>query len=244
MAMIKKLSQHIHHFRHLVFLDFEGTQHSHEMIAFGAVKVDIADDFTVKKTYKGIHRYVLSKEPIGSYVTKLTQITPSMLEEHGVSYKQALVSLKNYVGNKLNQTVFIVFGNHDLRILNQSLVYSKDADEGFVKIITKHSFDFSRFIAEFLKDEKGNPLSLVNNLIAFNHTFKGTQHHPLDDAKNLLALYKLALERPDIIFDRYSLVLKQNHHLPTPIRVVLQKIINNEIVNQQTFMTAIKDYLK
>jgi inhibitor of KinA sporulation pathway (predicted exonuclease) len=244
MAMIKKLSQHIHHFRHLVFLDFEGTQHSHEMIAFGAVKVDIADDFKVKKTYKGIHRYVLSKEPIGSYVTKLTQITPSMLEEHGVSYKQALVSLKNYVGNKLHETTFIVFGNHDLRILNQSLVYSKDADESFVKIITKNSFDFSRFISEFLKDDKGNPLSLVNNLIAFNHTFKGTQHHPLDDAKNLLALYKLALEKTDIVFDRYSLVLKQNHHLPPPIRVVLQKLMNNEFVNQHTFMTAIKDYLK
>jgi inhibitor of KinA sporulation pathway (predicted exonuclease) len=244
MAMIKKLSQHIHHFRHLVFLDFEGTQHSHEMIAFGAVKADISDDYTIKKTYKGIHRYVLSKEPIGTYVTKLTNITPALLEEKGITYKQALVSLKNYVGNKLHETIFIVFGNHDLRILNQSLVHSKDADEAFVKIITKNSFDYSRFIAEFLKDEKGNPLSLMNNLLAFQHTFKGTQHHPLDDAKNLLTLYKLAIEKPDIVFDRYSLVLKQNHHLPPPIRVVLQKIMNHEAVNHQTFITAIKDYLK
>jgi inhibitor of KinA sporulation pathway (predicted exonuclease) len=242
--MIKKLSQHIHHFRHLVFLDFEGTQHSHEMIAFGAVKVDLEDSYKVKKTYKGIHRYVLAKEPIGSYVTKLTSITQSTLNDKGISYKQAIQSLKNYVGNKLHETIFVIFGNHDLRILNQSLVYSPDADESFIKLVTKHAFDYSRFIAEFIKDEKGNPLSLINNLLAFNHTFKGTLHSPLDDAKNLLSLYKLVLEHPEIIFDRYSQVLKQNHHLPVPIKTLLTKILNNESVDNQTFIHAIKDYLK
>jgi inhibitor of KinA sporulation pathway (predicted exonuclease) len=242
--MIKKLSQHIHHFRHLVFLDFEGTQHSHEMIAFGAVKVDLEDSYKVKKTYKGIHRYVLAKEPIGSYVTKLTSITQSTLNDKGISYKQAIQSLKNYVGNKLHETIFVIFGNHDLRILNQSLVYSPDADESFIKLVTKHSFDYSRFIAEFIKDEKGNPLSLINNLLAFNHTFKGTLHSPLDDAKNLLSLYKLVLEHPEIIFDRYSQVLKQNHHLPVPIKTLLTKILNNESVDNHTFIHAIKDYLK
>jgi inhibitor of KinA sporulation pathway (predicted exonuclease) len=242
--MIKKLSQHIRHKRHLVFLDFEGTQLSHEMIAFGAVKVDLNDDYSIKKTYKGIHRYVRPTQEIGRYVTKLTQITEADLLDKGIPFAQAMTSLRNYVGKKFEDAVFIVFGNHDLRILNQSLAHSPDADEVIIKTITKNSIDFSKFIAEFIKDEKGNPLSLLNNLLVFNYVFKGNFHQPLDDAKNLLKLYELTLKNPDIIFTQYQQQLSRYHHLPGPIQTIMNKIYAKETVDYQVFQQAIKDYLK
>lgn len=34
----------------IIFLDLEGTQFSHEMIAFGAVRVDLDKNYKVKKS--------------------------------------------------------------------------------------------------------------------------------------------------------------------------------------------------
>ena len=49
----------------LAFLDLEGTQFTHEMIAIGIVKVDIRKDGTIKKIHKGYHSYVYAKNKIG-----------------------------------------------------------------------------------------------------------------------------------------------------------------------------------
>ena len=44
MKIMKKI---IKKHRHLVFMDFEGTQYSHELIAFGAVKVTLDKNYTL-----------------------------------------------------------------------------------------------------------------------------------------------------------------------------------------------------
>ena len=240
---MKKLKNIILHRRQLIFLDFEGTQQSHELIAFGAVKVDLHDDLTIKKSYKGLHRLVRPKKEIGRYVSKLTNITEVDVFDKGIPFFKALLSLRNYAGKKFKDTVFVIFGNHDLRILNQSLVHSPDGDAEIVKTITKNALDFSQFLSEFIKDSHGNPLSLVNNLNLFNVSFNGKAHHPLDDAKNLLMLYQKVLAHPEIMLKQYQQVLSSLKHLPVPLKNIVKKILNQETVDYAVLEKEMKDYL-
>ena len=47
MKIMKKI---IKKHRHLVFMDFEGTQYPHELIAFGAVKVTLDKNYNIIKS--------------------------------------------------------------------------------------------------------------------------------------------------------------------------------------------------
>ena len=62
----------------LAFLDLEGTQFTHEMIAIGIVKVDIRKDGTIKKIHKGYHSYVYAKNKIGKIVTDFPASIPEL----------------------------------------------------------------------------------------------------------------------------------------------------------------------
>lgn len=240
---MKKLARIIAHRRTLVFLDFEGTQQSHEMIAIAAVKVEIRDDLTIKKSYKGMHHLVRPKKEVGRYVTKLTNITEVDVVDKGISFAKAMEKLRHYVGKNFEKSLFIVFGNHDIRILNQSFHYSPDANEATIKTVTKNSLDFSQFLSEFIKDDKGNPLSLINNLAVFQEPFRGQHHQPLDDTKNLVLLYQLVLSKKEILLDAYVKVLSQLRHVPEPIKVMIQQLLNDQVLTKADFLLAIKDYL-
>jgi inhibitor of KinA sporulation pathway (predicted exonuclease) len=240
---MKKLVRVLGHRRTLVFLDFEGTQQSHEMIAFAAIKAELRDDLSIKKTYKGIHHLVRPKKEVGRYVTKLTNITEIDVVDKGLPFAKALLRLRNYVGKNFQKSVFVVFGNHDVRILNQSLHYSPDGDTDIVKTITKNALDFSTFLSEFVKDDKGNPLSLINNLAVFKESFVGNHHHPLDDTKNLVLLYRLVLAKKDIILEEYLKVLMHLRHVPEPVKVIIQQLLKDEPVTKTSFMATIKEYI-
>jgi inhibitor of KinA sporulation pathway (predicted exonuclease) len=240
---MKKLARLLAHRRTLVFLDFEGTQQSHEMIAIAAIKAEIKDDFTIKKTYKGMHHLVRPKHEVGRYVSQLTKITEVDVVDKGISFAKAMEKLRQYVGRSFQKTAFVIFGNHDLRILNQSLNHSPDATEDIVKTITKNSLDYSLFLSEFVKDLQGNPLSLVNNLLMFNTPFDGVNHHPLDDAKNLMKLYRLVLENKPILIQQYVQVLTRMRHVPEPVKMVIQHLLNHHTIDETLFMKWIKEYI-
>jgi inhibitor of KinA sporulation pathway (predicted exonuclease) len=240
---MKKLARLLAHRRTLIFLDFEGTQQSHEMIAIAAIKAEIKDDLTIKKTYKGMHHLVRPKHEVGRYVSQLTNITEVDVVDKGISFAKAMQKLRQYVGKNFEKTAFIIFGNHDLRILNQSLHHSPDADEKIVKTVTKNSIDFSLFLSEFVKDSQGNPLSLINNLLVFKAPFDGVHHQPLDDAKNLMRLYKLVLDNKPLIIEQYIQVLKRLRHVPEPVKMVIQRLLNHETIDEAMFLTFIKDYI-
>ena len=56
----------------IVFFDFEGTQHSQEIIAIGAIKVDIDAKLQVIKKYNHFKVYVKAKDSVGPIVETLT----------------------------------------------------------------------------------------------------------------------------------------------------------------------------
>jgi len=240
---MKKLAQILKGKKHLVFLDFEGTQLSHEMIAFGAIKVDLNDDLTIKKQYKGIYKLVRPKKTIGDYVTKLTGISDIDVFDKGIPYKKALAIIRQYVGKTFTKSKFVFFGNHDVRILHQSFQHSPEADKETQSTVVQESFDYSQFLSEFVRDEKGNPLSLHNNLLYFDSSFKGQLHNALDDAKNLMHLYQLVLTKKERLFEAYLKVLSHQKHMPYPIKTLLHMLDQGQTVSQDYFLRLIKDYV-
>jgi inhibitor of KinA sporulation pathway (predicted exonuclease) len=240
---MKKLARLIGHRRTLVFLDLEGTQQSHELIAIAAIKAEINEDLTIKKTYKGIHHIVRPKKEVGKFVTQLTKITEIDVVDKGISFAKAMMVLRNYLGKNFKKAAFIVFGNHDARILHQSFHHSPDALETTVKTVTGNLIDYSMFLSEFIKDQNGNPLSLINNLLVFKEPFQGEHHQPLDDAKNLMLLYRRVLENKETIMSEYLKIFKQFRHLPEPVKIIIQQLLDDKTVEKKDLMQAVKDYL-
>ncbi len=222
------LNKVINNRKKLCFLDLEGTQFSHEMIAIGAVKVDLKKDGSIKKIHKGYYSLVIAKNKIGKVVTDLTGITEVDLKEKGKRLRVVIQELKKYLGREFSKVLFVTFGNHDLRILAQSLAYNLDAPKEDVHLMIKHNFDFAEFISRYVLDENGNNYSLANLLKVFEFDFKGQQHNALADTYNLVYLFEKVIERKDILDREYRNVLLKQRHLPLPLHDMLEIIIKEK----------------
>lgn len=241
---MKDLEKHIQNRKTICFLDLEGTQFSHEMIAIGAVKVDLRSDMTIKKIHKGYYSLVKAKNKIGKVVTDLTGITEEMLKKDGKPFRVAINELKKYLKNNFNKCLFVTFGSHDLRILAQSLAYNLDAPKEDVHLMIKHSFDLSDFISNYVKDKNNNTYSLTNMLKVFNVEFEGTQHNAYADALNLAYLYDAFVKKTNIVKDEYKKVLSNMHHLPQPIQKIMKELSDGNNVTPEDFDNFVKDSLK
>ncbi len=229
--------------KHIVFLDFEGTQFSHEMIAFGAIRVDLDYKNRIKKIYPGIKNYVLATGSIGKYVQELTGITPEILQKEAISFKEAIIKIKNYCGLSFNNCAFMTFGNHDLVILAKSLEAHPDANMEIIQHIMKNDIDFAAFLSQYVKDSNNNPYSLVNYLKLFGEEPVGISHDPLNDAKDLMRLYKVVLKSNDKVYEEYLKVLKQMRHFPAPVQSTINKLIDGEDVTSEEFKKIVRNYL-
>lgn len=232
---MKELDKRINGRKSLCFIDLEGTQFSHEMIAIGAVKVDLKKDGTVKKMHKGFYSYVLAKNKVGKVVTDLTGITDEIVKKEGRRLRFVIQDLKKYMGKDFSRCLFVTFGNHDLRILSQSLAYNLDAPKDDIYLMIKHNFDLAEWISDYIRDENGNNYSLANLLKVFEVDFEGQQHNALADTINLVYLYEKILERKDILHREYRNVLLKQRHLPAPLHEALTVLIeeNRDLTVQE-----------
>ena len=240
---MKKFERLLKGHKSLVFLDFEGTQFSHEMIAIGATHVVIDRHGYIKKHKKPFRIYVKAHNRVGKIVTDLTGITDEMLKKNGVSFFTAMSELKKYCGLAFRKSSFITFGNHDMKILSSSISYSFDFPKEIVQCIQQNYIDFSAFIGEFMRDDKGNPLSLIRYCDAFGVKQAGPAHDPAVDAENLAWLYDATMRHSEILLDEYKKVLKSFNHFPQPVSNVIKKLANNENVTSDEFDKEIKDYI-
>lgn len=242
--IVKALDKILQKRKTLCFLDLEGTQFSHEMIAIGAVKVDLRKDHSVKKTYKGYYTLVKPKNRIGKVVTDLTGITEAQVKKDGISFRRTIENVKRYMGRSFTKCLFVTFGNHDQRIMAQSLAYNMDANKEDVQFMIKHSFDFAEFMSQYVRDENGNALSLANMLKVFNIDFKGQQHNALADTLNLVYLYDAMIKHRDILSREYRKVLGQMRHLPEPVHQLILQLLEEKSVSPTDFSKMIEDALK
>src|SRR5574344_704378 len=241
---MKALEKIIKDRRALVFLDLEGTQLSHEMIEIGAYTATLNDDFTIKKVVAPFQMYVKAHHPIGGVVIKMTGITQKTLDEKGEPFPFVLSQFKRYVGKYWGHCMFVTFGNHDLRIVNQSVLNNFDSDPEIAHVINKNDFDYSLFLQQYIQDPNSNPLSLTNYLKVFEVPFEGRAHDALADAYNLLDLYKAFLARPDKVAKEYKKTLSHVHHMASPVNKVITELNAGKTVTPQDWEKAIEDSLK
>ena len=238
---VKKLSNLLSGHKYICFLDFEGTQFSHEMIAYGAVLASLKKDGTIKNHKEPIKVYVKAKNKVGKFVEQLTGITDYTLQHSGVSFLEAMKQLKKYCGLHFSKCLFVTFGNHDLKILNQSIAYSLDAPKDITTYIHKGFFDYQAFISNYCRDEANNPYSLENYLNVYNVKFEGTAHDPRYDALNLMYLYDAFLKNKEITVSEYLKVLAKTNHIPAPIKKVVEKLSRGENITSEEYIQFVKD---
>jgi len=240
---MKNLKKLIKGHKVLCFLDFEGTQFTHEMIAVGAVLATIDGKNHIKKMKEPFKLLVKSKNKIGNIVVKLTGITDQDIKEKGVSFRVALEELKKYCGRHFEKCSFVTFGNHDLKILTSSISYNMDYPKLITSQIQKNYFDFTILLNEFVKDDKGNALSLINACKLLECDIKGDAHNPAFDAYNLAQLYDALLKRKDILLDQYISVLTKFTPLPEPIKNTLSKLLKEDHIKFEDFKDYCKNYI-
>lgn len=238
---MKALERIIKDRRALVFLDLEGTQFSHEMIEIGAYVCILNDDLSVKSVCPPYKSYVLAHHPIGSLVSKMTGINEKKLQDEGRDFTIVMSEFKHYVGKYWGRCLFVTFGSHDLRIINQSVLNAYKPDVEISRTINKNHFDFSAFLSQYIQDPNGNPLSLTNYLKVYEVPFEGQAHDALADAYNLIDLYKAFLSRNDINEREYKKSLSHLHHLPTPVSKVLKKLNEGKNILPEDWDKAVKE---
>lgn len=230
-----------HHY--ICFMDFEGTQFSHEMIALGAVLATLDRKGNIKRLKPSLKLYVRPKNKVGTYVTNLTGITDEKVKKDGVSFYKAMSELRNYLGSAFKKCTFMTFGNHDMRILNQSISYNLDVPKEVVAQIHKNYADFAVLISEFISDENGNPYSLVNYCHLFDVKEEGEAHQPDVDAINLAHLYQAFISNQDLVLKEYLKVLAMQRHLPLPIKVAVENLANGKDFTAEEFKEVAKKYI-
>lgn len=240
---MRKLTRLFKDHKYLCFLDFEGTQFTHEMIAFGAVFVLLDKNGQIKRTKKPIKVYVKAKNKIGKYVEDLTHISEEQLKNEGVSFYTAMTELKKYCGLAFKKCSFVTFGSHDLRILNQSIAYSFDYPKEITSVIHKNFVDFQSFLNEYILDEKGSSYSLVRYCELFGIKEAGDAHDPRVDAINLANIYNAFVKNKELVADEYKKVLALGNHMPEPVAGVVKKLAAGQDVTAQDFEEEIKRYL-
>ena len=75
-----------------VFLDLEGTQFSHEVIALGAIKCKLDENANIIEEEKnGLLVYVFAQNPIGRIIKSLTHIDEDLIAQNGISFNEQLI---------------------------------------------------------------------------------------------------------------------------------------------------------
>ena len=243
--MNEKLRRGLKGHKILVFLDFEGTQFSHEMIAIGAVSCGI-DPKTgkIKRMKDPFKIYVRAHNKIGGYVSELTGITEDTLRKKGVTFDTAMKELKKYVGINFKKATFVTFGNHDLRIINQSIMYNMHYPKEITSQVQKNYLDFSALLNEFIKDDAGNALSLVHFCELFDIKEAGPAHDPEVDAINLANLYNAFVTKPDLVAFEYLKHLRlHSGSFPGPINKAVVALASGKDVTAKEFEEEVKKYI-
>lgn len=241
---MKLLDKAIKNHKYLVFLDFEGTQYSHEMIAIGAVLATLNRKGEIKRLKKGYKAFVLAKNKIGTFVENLTGINQAILDKQGIPFSKAMKELREYCGSAFMKCSFVTFGNHDMKILGQSFSYNLDSPKEIIAQIQHNFLDFSQFISTFTKDSHNNPYSLTNYCAHYYVNREGIEHDPLYDAINLAKLYDAFVKSPDIVLEDYLNNLNRLPHLPQPIKTVITKLSSGETVTAEEYKSIAEEYLK
>lgn len=239
MKVIDKL---INGYKTLVFLDFEGSQYSQEIIAIGAIKCTLDAKNNIKDISKGFKVYCKINSKVGKIVTELTGITDELLLEQGISFKDAIRKFEKYVGKE--DAKFIQYGNFDMHLLHNSQIFNNlDKDEFISRIYSNH-IDLCQILSRYIRKEKGNVISLLDACKIFNLNIEGDEHDPLSDSINLMNVYNAFIKEKGILRKEYLNLILNSSSSCTPIKKVLKKLTSDQKVTLKDLNTYIDEELK
>ena len=127
----------------LVFLDLEGTQFSHEIIAIGAIKCKIDENGRIQKgNQRKFKCYVKPLGAIGRFVQNMTGITEEILRNEGVPLVTAFSKFKKIVNLPFEQCAFVTFGSNDAKMIIDSIARSEPKNAFVGYNIVNNCVDF------------------------------------------------------------------------------------------------------
>lgn len=224
----------------LVFLDFEATETTLEIISIGAVKAILDSKKQIKSYDKGFKCYVYTKTPITPIIENMTGITNELLEKEGIPFSEALSRLARYIGD-LTFVHFFTYGNFDLRLLHVEAKTNNLLENNLVLQIFRKNTDFSQILNHYARNSTNQTLSLVKALKLFKVHPVEPLHDPLSDAKSLLLLYEAFLKSPTILRNEYLKVLTNNPNLEAPLNKLLKKLLKDKSVTLDDLNTFINE---
>lgn len=231
----------------LCFVDFEGTQLEHEIIAIGAVVASVDEHGHIVAPYKEFKMMVKAKHKVGKVITNLTGITDSMLDD-AESFDIVVSKLKEFLledGEPIENTKFVCFGEQDRLMMKVSAYLTNKMDTiTFFKQFSHNYIDFSAFLSNFITDKKRTKLSLVNFVHYFDEDTHGASHDPLNDAYDLLNLYKCFYTKTDYVKKGYTETLLKQMPVPSILKPSVNKILKGRNVKHSEFLKDVDEYFK
>jgi inhibitor of KinA sporulation pathway (predicted exonuclease) len=147
-------------------------QNRNEIIEIGLTRIDIKQQDIVET------RSILVKPPttqINEFCTKLTTLTPAMVEKHGVSFKQAINILDEEY--KASRNIFASWGDYDRKSFEKNCAWNNvNYPFGNLHLNVKALFN-----AHF--GHGGNMAVCYEEV--FGRKPEGTHHRGDDDSKNI-----------------------------------------------------------
>lgn len=241
---MKEINKLLKDRKQIVFLDFEGTQYTQEIMAIGAVKVSIDAKNNIKKNNKKFIVYINPFGEVGKIVEGITGLNDEFLQENGTTFKKAIEKLKKFVGLKYKDATYVTYGNFDKRLLHCSQELNEMENDPFIATIYENYMDFSAIFSKFVKDNKGQQLSLAEGLKVFKINFVGTEHDPSDDAYNLMLLYEAFVTKRGILLEQYKTTLDRFSHMPTPFIKLIRKLNKDKQISYDDYLKFIEEEIK
>jgi len=154
-----------------------------EIIEIGVCKMD-ADSGEIIKSEGILVKPVQSE--ISAFCTRLTSITPQMVERDGISLKEACQKLGEQYLSK--QLTWASYGAYDRTMLTEQCTRF-----GVAYPMSRQHINVKVFFSEVYKLGKG--IGMAGALRMLNLPLEGTHHRGVDDAKNIAKIfYRLLLD--------------------------------------------------
>jgi len=235
--------------KNLLFIDFEGTQFSHEVIAIGAALVKCDEEccpIGEPRTYKW---YIKSKAKIGSLVTNMTGIDQSLLEDKGITFTEAMKELNEFLGEDSKDLKVLTYGNQDMRMLMASLRHapaSSDSEfvKSFVLYLKRNTVDMGAFFSRYIRGKKNELISLIKLRDYFDIAPAGNSHDPLVDSLDLYHIYLAFTTDKRKIISSYKRILRVSNIVPDPIKHIVIALLNEKTVTPEDFDNLLEKYFE
>ncbi len=163
--------------------DGEYQKQQSEIIEIGICKID-ADSGDIIASEGILVKPVYSQ--ISDFCTRLTTITPQMVEQHGVSLAEACAMLEKKYGSK--QLTWVSYGAYDKNMLKEQC-----AKFNVKYPMSGRHVNVKTLFADVHRLPKG--IGMAGALQMLKMPLVGTHHRGVDDAKNIAKImYHLLIE--------------------------------------------------